>query len=78
MDLLDEPVSELGYSVRTTNMLETAGIFTLRDLLHSTESFLLQQRNCGVVTMKEIYNGLESLGFYRESARNTSASTGGR
>ena len=58
--------AEIGLSVRTTNCLEERGIFTVRDLLNCTPKDLLSISNFGEKTLEEVYNSLESVGFYRQ------------
>ncbi len=60
--------AEIGLSVRTTNCLEERGIFTVRDLLHCTPKDLLSISNFGEKTLEEVYNSLESVGFYRQGS----------
>ena len=57
--------AEIGLAVRTTNCLEERGIFTVRDLLHTTREELLGISNFGEKTLEEVYKALESIGFYR-------------
>lgn len=57
---------EIGLSVRTTNLLEERGIFTVEDLLYSTREQLLGIQNFGEGSLDEVYAALESVGFYRE------------
>ncbi len=60
--------AEIGLSVRTTNCLEERGIFTVRDLLNCTSKDLLSISNFGEKTLEEVYNSLESVGFYRQES----------
>jgi DNA-directed RNA polymerase subunit alpha len=62
---LEMSTAEIGLSVRTTNCLEERGIFTVRDLLHSTPEQLLSIANFGEKTLEEVYLALERIGFYR-------------
>lgn len=62
---LDLSTAEIGLSVRTTNCLEEKGIFTVRDLLHSTPKDLLSISNFGEKTLEEVYVALEEKGYYR-------------
>jgi DNA-directed RNA polymerase subunit alpha len=66
---LEMSTAEIGLSVRTTNCLEERGIFTVRDLLHSTPEQLLAIANFGEKTLEEVYLALEKFGFYRASRR---------
>jgi len=73
-DKLDMSTAEIGLSVRTTNCLEERGIFTVNDLLHCTRDDLLGISNFGEKTLEEVYKGLESIGFCRNSSRGPAAS----
>src|SRR5262245_2725027 len=64
---LEMSTAEIGLTVRTTNCLEERGIFTVRDLLHSTPDQLLSIANFGEKTLEEVYKALEKIGFYRAS-----------
>ena len=64
---LEMSTAEIGLSVRTTNCLEERGIFTVRDLLHSTPDQLLSIANFGEKTLEEVYKALEKFGFFRNS-----------
>ncbi len=66
---LEMSTAEIGLSVRTTNCLEEKGIFTVRDLLHSTREDLLSISNFGEKTLEEVYKALEGIGFYRREKR---------
>jgi DNA-directed RNA polymerase subunit alpha len=66
---LDLSTAEMGLPVRTTNCLEDKGIFTVKDLLHSTREDLLSISNFGEKTLEEVYLALERLGFYRPARR---------
>jgi DNA-directed RNA polymerase subunit alpha len=63
---LDMSTAEIGLTVRTTNCLEDRGIFTVRDLLHTTRDDLLSISNFGEKTLEEVYKALEGIGFYRQ------------
>ena len=66
---LDMSTAEIGLSVRTTNCLEERGIFTVGDLLNCTREDLLSISNFGEKTLEEVYQSLESIGFYRRTKR---------
>ena len=66
---LDLSTAEIGLSVRTTNCLEEKGIFTVRDLLHSTPDTLLNITNFGEKTLEEVYQALDAIGFSRRTTR---------
>ena len=62
---LELSTAEIGLSVRTTNCLEEKGIFTVRDLLHSSRDELLSISNFGEKTLDEVFSALETIGFPR-------------
>jgi DNA-directed RNA polymerase subunit alpha len=68
-DRLQMSTAEIGLSVRTTNCLEEEGIFTVNDLLNCPKERLLGISNFGEKTLEEVYQALESVGFYRKSKR---------
>ena len=47
-------LAELELSVRATNCLESEGITTVRDLVIRTDEELLEVRNFGETTLKEV------------------------
>ncbi|HMO37194.1 MAG TPA: DNA-directed RNA polymerase subunit alpha, partial [Gemmatales bacterium] len=51
---LNMSLAELELSVRATNCLESEGIATVRDLVSRTEDELLEVRNFGETTLKEV------------------------
>ena len=51
---LNMSLAELELSVRATNCLESEGIATVRDLVSRTEEELLEVRNFGETTLKEV------------------------
>ena len=51
---LNKSLAELDLSVRATNCLETEGITTVRDLVMRTDEELLQVRNFGDTTLREV------------------------
>lgn len=63
---LEMSTAEIGLTVRTTNCLEERGIFTVRDLLHTTREELLGISNFGEKTLEEVYKALEGIGFARK------------
>ena len=56
-------LAELELSVRATNCLESEGITTVRDLVIRTEDELLEVRNFGETTLKEVKAKLHELGL---------------
>ncbi len=67
---LELSTAEIGLTVRTTNCLEEKGIFTVKDLLNTTRADLLSISNFGEKTLEEVYQALESIGFYRPGQDN--------
>jgi len=62
-ELLKMPVDELELSVRSSNCLRAAQIRALEDLVHKSESEMLQYRNFGRKSLAEINEVLAKLGL---------------
>ncbi len=62
-ELLNRSIVELELSVRATNCLESEGITTVRDLVVRTEDELLEIRNFGESTLREVKTRLDELGL---------------
>ncbi|AWM41469.1 DNA-directed RNA polymerase subunit alpha [Gemmata obscuriglobus] len=60
---LNMSLAELDLSVRATNCLETEGIQTVRDLVIRTSEELLEVRNFGETTLREVKSKLEERGL---------------
>jgi DNA-directed RNA polymerase subunit alpha len=60
---LNLSLAELDLSVRATNCLESEGIQTVRDLVIRTEEELLEVRNFGDTTLREVKSKLEERGL---------------
>ena len=60
---LNMSLAELELSVRATNCLESEGITTVRDLVSRTEDQLLEVRNFGETTLKEVKQKLAERGL---------------
>jgi len=60
---LNMSLAELELSVRATNCLESEGITTVRDLVIRTEEELLEVRNFGETTLKEVRQKLQERGL---------------
>jgi DNA-directed RNA polymerase subunit alpha len=60
---LNMSLAELELSVRATNCLESEGITTVRDLVIRTDEELLEVRNFGETTLKEVKNKLSERGL---------------
>ena len=59
----DTPVSSLDPSVRAANCLAAEGLKTIRDLVTRQESDMLQVRNFGKTSLKEIKAKLAEMGL---------------
>jgi DNA-directed RNA polymerase subunit alpha len=60
---LNMSLAELELSVRATNCLESEGITTVRDLVIRTDEELLEVRNFGETTLKEVKSKLAERGL---------------
>jgi DNA-directed RNA polymerase subunit alpha len=60
---LNMSLAELELSVRATNCLESEGITTVRDLVNRTDEELLEVRNFGETTLKEVKVKLQERGL---------------
>jgi len=61
---LSMSLAELELSVRATNCLESEGITTVRDLVIRTDEELLEVRNFGETTLKEVKGKLAERGLF--------------
>src|SRR5208337_2451842 len=61
---LNMSLAELELSVRATNCLESEGITTVRDLVIRTDEELLEVRNFGETTLKEVKAKLSERGLH--------------
>ena len=61
---LNMSLAELELSVRATNCLESEGITTVRDLVIRTDDELLEVRNFGETTLREVKAKLEERGLH--------------
>ena len=61
---LNMSLAELELSVRATNCLESEGITTVRDLVIRTDEELLEVRNFGETTLKEVKIKLQERNLY--------------
>lgn len=62
-DKLDKPITELDFSARASNCLKTEGIETVRDLVSITEEQMLEFKNFGKTSLKEVKKKLSDLGL---------------
>jgi DNA-directed RNA polymerase subunit alpha len=60
---LNMSLAELELSVRATNCLESEGITTVRDLVNRNDDELLEVRNFGETTLKEVKLKLQERGL---------------
>src|SRR5262245_20409929 len=68
---LNMSLAELELSVRATNCLESEGITTVRDLVIRTDEELLEVRNFGETTLKEVKTKLAERGLHLGMKLNT-------
>jgi len=69
-EILNKPVSELNLSVRGRRAMERLGVRTIGDLTQKTEEELLQCKNFGETSIREVKEKLKSLGLsLKESSR---------
>jgi DNA-directed RNA polymerase subunit alpha len=61
---LNMSLAELELSVRATNCLESEGITTVRDLVIRTDEELLEVRNFGETTLREVKGKLVERGLH--------------
>lgn len=61
---LNMSLAELELSVRATNCLESEGIATVRDLVMRSDDELLEVRNFGETTLKEVKGKLQERGLH--------------
>jgi DNA-directed RNA polymerase subunit alpha len=61
---LNMSLAELELSVRATNCLESEGITTVRDLVIRTDEELLEVRNFGETTLREVKGKLQERGLH--------------
>ena len=75
---LNMSLAELELSVRATNCLESEGITTVRDLVDPHRDELLEVRNFGETTLKEVKQKLAEHGLHLGMRVATRRSRGGR
>jgi len=63
LDKVNRPVADLDLSVRASNCLEAEGITTIRDLVVNDETEMLQVRNFGKTSLKEVKKKLGDIGL---------------
>lgn len=61
--LLETPIEELEFSVRSFNCLKRAGIHTVADIVSKTEQDMIKVRNLGKKSLDEVINKIADLGL---------------
>ena len=61
--MLETPIEELEFSVRSYNCLKRAGIHTVGDIVSRTEHDMMKVRNLGKKSLEEVINKVKSLGL---------------
>ena len=61
--LLETPIEELEFSVRSYNCLKRAGIHTVADIVSKTEQDMIKVRNLGKKSLEEVINKIADLGL---------------
>ena len=61
--LLETPIEELEFSVRSYNCLKRAGIHTVADVVSKTEQDMMKVRNLGKKSLDEVVKKIADLGL---------------
>ena len=61
--LLETPIEELEFSVRSYNCLKRAGIHTVADIVSKTEQEMIKVRNLGKKSLDEVMKKISDLGL---------------
>lgn len=61
--VLEMPIEEMDFSVRSYNCLKRANINTVEDLVNKSKSDMLKVRNLGLKSIEEVVQKLESYGL---------------
>ena len=61
--LLETPIEELEFSVRSYNCLKRAGIHTVADVVNKTEQDMMKVRNLGKKSLDEVVKKIADLGL---------------
>ena len=61
--LLETPIEELEFSVRSYNCLKRAGIHTVADIVNKTEQDMMKVRNLGKKSLDEVNKKMSDLGL---------------
>lgn len=70
-DELSRSIKDLEFSIRSENCLSRGGINTLGDLVNCSRNDLLKIRNLGKVSLVEIIEKLETMGFSLKENKET-------
>ena len=65
--MLEAPIEDLEFSVRSYNCLKRAGIHTVGDIVSKTEHDMMKVRNLGKKSLEEVINKVKSLGLQFKS-----------
>ena len=61
--LLETPIEDLDFSVRSYNCLKRAGIHTVADIVNKSEQEMIKVRNLGKKSLEEVINKVKELGL---------------
>ena len=61
--LLETPIEELEFSVRSYNCLKRAGINVVADIVSKTEQDMIKVRNLGKKSLDEVISKVKDLGL---------------
>ena len=61
--LLETPIEDLEFSVRSYNCLKRAGIHTVADIVNKSEQDMIKVRNLGKKSLDEVINKVKELGL---------------
>jgi DNA-directed RNA polymerase alpha subunit len=62
--ILGESITDVGFSVRTANLLGHKGIVVIQDLLACKKKDLMGIQNFGEKSYREVIDTLRRIGFY--------------
>lgn len=68
--LLETPIEDLEFSVRSYNCLKRAGIHTVADIVNKTEQDMIKVRNLGKKSLDEVMNKVKELGLEFKDQEN--------
>ncbi len=61
--LLETPIEDLEFSVRSYNCLKRAGMHVIADIVAKTEHDMIKVRNLGKKSLEEVINKIHDLGL---------------